>query len=333
LAKEPSARFDDAAALVAALDAMSTEPPPAHANAAMAIAPTVIAEPAGWRWIFARRWALTRRWMTTRKGRIVAAASGLLLVVAFVLAIQAGQARTRSTAADSNPSPLSPLELMIQREAEEAVASAQTKMDKGDLGSAIDELTAAERKYPASGAIHGMLEHAYTAAHRPHDALHEAALWLASDRDGAADDRLEEDVRSAALAKDTQDDAFALLESKMGARGVDLLYDLAYGGSGRQSPIASGRAKRSLDAAEVRAHASPSLRIALDLRNSKACEQRRTLLPDARDRGDARTLTLLQSYASTRGCGFLGLADCYPCLHRDSALADAIQAIQDRATR
>ena len=42
-------------------------------------------------------------------------------------------------------------------------------------------------------------------------------------------------------------------------------------------------------------------------------------------------LLILQPYLGTHGCGFLSRSDCYPCLHKDTALHDAMSAIEERA--
>jgi serine/threonine-protein kinase len=214
------------------------------------------------------------------------------------------------------------------------VGSAQANIDRGDFADAIDALTGVEKKGPDRSDVHLLLERAYTAVHNVRDALREAGLLLTADPSGAADLKLQEDVRNAALLRgDTQDDAFALLESKMGPRGIDILYDIAYGTSGRLYPQAAARAKHSLDLAEVKARASPALLVLVDFRDAKTCEDRHALLDRSRDYGDVRMLSALQSYESTRGCGFLGRSDCYPCMHKDHLLGEAIAAITERSAR
>jgi eukaryotic-like serine/threonine-protein kinase len=116
----------------------------------------------------------------------------------------------------------------------------------------------------------------------------------------------------------------------MSARGVDILYEIGYGASARANPQASTRARHALDLPDVRMHASPALLVLLDFRDAKTCEAKHALLDRARDQGDARLLVFLQPYEATRGCGFLGMADCYPCLHRDSQLQDAVTSISER---
>ena len=79
--------------------------------------------------------------------------------------------------------------------------------------------------------------------------------------------------------------------------------------------------------------ASPALSVLLDFNDAKGCDAKRELLDRVRQQGDARMLAVLQKYQPTRGCGFLGVADCYPCLHRDQALRDATSAIEERSTK
>jgi serine/threonine-protein kinase len=215
----------------------------------------------------------------------------------------------------------------------EALSAARSNIDKGDFGTAIDELLAIEKKDPGRAEVHALLEHAYSGVRNSREAMREAGLWLASDPAAAADPKLEEDIRNAALLRDAHDEAFALLESKMGWRGIDLLYDIAFGASGRLYPQAAALAKRALDLEEVRMRASPALAVVLAFHDAKSCDQRHALLADVRDKGDTRMLPLLQPYESTRGCGFFGRSDCYPCMHKDRDLVDTVQALQDRALK
>jgi len=215
----------------------------------------------------------------------------------------------------------------------EALSAARSNIDKGDFGTAIDELLPIERKDPGRAEVHALLEHAYSGVRNSREAMREAGLWLGTDPAAAADRKLEEDIRNAALLRDGHDDAFALLESKMGWRGIDLLYDIAFGASGKLYPQAALLAKRALDLEDVRTRASPALAVVLAFHDAKSCEQRHALLADVRDKGDSRMLPLLQPYESTRGCGFFGRSDCYPCMHKDRDLVDTVQAVQDRALK
>jgi serine/threonine-protein kinase len=252
----------------------------------------------------------------------------LLLILIVTMGSRGAKAGGQRTAASEHyEAPVYPPNPKI----DDVVSAAQSDLDRGNYASAIDAITPLEKASPDRADLHALLERAYMGARNTHDALREAGLWLAADARAGADLKLEEDIRNAALVRDVQDEAFALLESRMGPAGVDILYDIAYGTSGRLYPQAAARAKRSLDLGEVRDQASPGLRVLLDLRDAKTCEQKRELLDEARDSGDARLLPVLQGYESTRGCGFLGRSDCHACMHRDHALREAIEAIQSRS--
>jgi hypothetical protein len=119
----------------------------------------------------------------------------------------------------------------------------------------------------------------------------------------------------------------------MGTLGVDILYDIAYGTSGRSYPQAAARAKKSMATGEVRGHGSPALDVLVEMREAKGCEAKHGLLERIRDQGDSRILPVLQQYQATRGCGFLGASDCYPCMRKDDQLAEAVSAVQERAAK
>jgi serine/threonine-protein kinase len=276
-------------------------------------------------------------WMSPRLLAIAAIGLGATFAVIVVLIVVTsmhhdGGAATTSTANGSTtaatPPPRPP-----DPKTDEIVATAQSKIDKGDYATAIDELTTLEAANPERADVHMLLERAYTGVRNPQSAMREADFWLAADPNAVADIHLQEDVRNAALVRDVQDDAFMLLETKMGMRGIDILYDIAFGSSGRMYPQAAARARKSLEGSEVRKHASPALGVLLQFRDAKTCDQKHSLLDAVRDRGDARMLPQLQPYEASRGCGFLGRNDCYPCMHRDHQLEEAKQAISERAAK
>ena len=371
LAKESKARFADSKDLVDALDEAASdlastgriaEPslPPSRgpygsgashtpmrrngepAVASLALGPTSLAQPAvgaprGWlaSIVDASRTSLDRAlqsappWVTPKRVVLAGGALASLLLVLVVGTSShggsvAGQTpRTSGSGAEAQHPP--------DPQTDDLVAGARAKIDKGDFATAIDALMALEKAGPDRADVHELLERAYTGARNTREAMREAGLWLASDPGASADAKLEEDVRNAALFKEAQDDAFTLLDSQMGARGIDILYDIAFGASGRQYPQAAARARHSLDADDVRGRASPALAVLLDFRDAKTCDAKRALLERAHDHGDARLLLILQPYLASRGCGFLGQRDCYPCMHKDTALRDAMSAIEERA--
>ncbi len=369
LAKDAAARFVDAKELVETLDAMALQlaaqgriaepigpmsigrasvvssPEGSGPRAALGTAPTGFAQPMV---IFPARVlsSLTTSlshalksapsWLTPRVVRVGGSSLGVLLLVLLISVFSGGSHRAKTSSAKVAASASGPREPPVyppDPKIDQVLSDAQANIERANYATAIDELAPLEKAYSDRADMHALLERAYMGAHDAGNAIREADLWLGADPNAASHLKLEEDVRNAALVHETQDAAFALLESRMGPTGVDLLYDIAYGVTGRLYPQAAVRAKRSLELSEVREHAGPGLRVLLAMHDAKTCEQKRELLDEARDSGDARLLPVLQPYESTRGCGFFGRSDCYPCLHRDHALHDAIHAIEDRASK
>jgi serine/threonine-protein kinase len=277
-------------------------------------------------------------WMSRRALTVIGAAvAGVAISVVGVVLATSGRApaeatpsSTSSVVAATTPSASAP---PADPAVSNVVSTAQAKIDKGDYATAIDELTAVEKAGPDRADVHMLLERAYTGVRNTQSAMREADLRLTADPDAATDIHLQEDVRNAALIREFQDDAFTLLELKMGMRGIDILDDIAYGTSGRMYPQAAARARKELDAPELRKRASPALAVLMAFREAKTCDQKHALLELVRDRGDARMLPQLRPYESVRGCGFLARTDCYPCMHRDHLLDDAKQAILARAQK
>jgi serine/threonine-protein kinase len=215
---------------------------------------------------------------------------------------------------------------------DDKIEAALASIDKGDYGTGIATLTTLEAEEIDRADVHRALLKAYLATGASAEAMREVGLLVKADPASASDPKLIEDVRNAAIGKgDAADQAFALLESSMGPTGIDQLYEIAYEQWAVTGyPAASGRARKALVRAEVRSKGSPAVQVALDLRSTSTCGKLHDLLSRAGDVGDMRTLAILKAYQPTRGCGFLGTRDCWPCMRKDTALATAIKSIEDR---
>jgi serine/threonine-protein kinase len=263
------------------------------------------------------------------------AASGVVALVLLVLIWLSSEGKPSRARTSENPgfsfgSTL--LHVVRDGRIDGIVATARASIEKEDFGSALDPLLDAEKSSSDRPDIHLLLERTYIGLKNVREAMHEAGMLLVLDAGAATDGKLRDDIRSAALQRDAQDEAFSLLESKMGPQGIDILYDIAYGTSGRPYPQAVARARRSLSIEDVRGRAGAALAVLLDFRDAKTCDAKRALLPRVRDEADARMLAILQQHLATRGCGFLALVDCYPCLHRDTQLSDTMSTIEQRAS-
>src|SRR5262249_25115521 len=119
-----------------------------------------------------------------------------------------------------------------------------------------------------------------------------------------------------------------LQDSGLGAKGPDILYDLSIAKG--ISPRTMTRVKQTLAKQEVRTRMSPALQVVIDLKGATGCENKRAVLTKAKEDGDARVLAVLRKMQSDKGCGFLGLGDCYGCMRKDGSLAATIAAIEER---
>jgi len=243
---------------------------------------------------------------------------------------EGAEAGAASSTATATAEPTTPDPTPITRGEEDQIKEALANIDKGNYGSGIAALTALEEDHSNRADIHRALYRAYLATKSPRDAIREASLLFKADPSALSDTKMLEDIRNIAVGSEAQDAAFNLLESGMGANGVDVLYQMAHADWASEYPAAAARAQRALKREDVRAKATPQLALALDLRAASTCDAKKALLPKARELGDARALVVLRSYRPAKGCGFLGGRDCWPCMHRDGSLKQTIQAIEDR---
>lgn len=105
-----------------------------------------------------------------------------------------------------------------------------------------------------------------------------------------------------------------LLANRLGDAGLDALVALA----DRKGP-AKRKAVESLGVEAVRARLRPPCRVLVDARAAKTCAERKSLLARMLDNGDARVAPLVSAWSAERGCGFLSLDDCNPCLRSKEA--------------
>jgi len=141
------------------------------------------------------------------------------------------------------------------------------------------------------------------------------------------------DVRRAVLDATSSDAALKFAASGLGASGADLIYDVWEASKSVPSRAALSKASRAeLDEESLRAKASPALKLLLELGKAQkeGCASVKRWLVRAANEGDARVLPTLKRFDDRRGCGFLGLSDCYSCLRSGKDLAQASEAAATR---
>ena len=140
-----------------------------------------------------------------------------------------------------------------------------------------------------------------------------------------ADHQLQRDVRRALDDPKARAAAVALCRKPLGSVGADLLYDV-WESDRRDTRTRSiaDQAMQTLTDQAVSNLASPALSIALDLQQARGCAAHKKLLPRAAKYADARSDQYLRRLLATKGCGFLGLGDCYSCVRGDPNLRPAL---------
>jgi eukaryotic-like serine/threonine-protein kinase len=201
---------------------------------------------------------------------------------------------------------------------------------KATAAQGAGALEALAKEYPEDPAVLRQLALTYQEGGQTSDALRSVRALARLDVQ-AVDNDIAQLVITAASNALTQDDAFSLLEGPLGPRGVDGLLDLAT--AKNVSHNTRLRASKALLRPEVKANASPAASVLLELRTAKNCEARHDLMERAKEHGDARILPMLKQLKNPRGCGFMGVRDCYPCLRKDDALEEAITAVEARGSK
>ncbi len=339
LAKDPNDRLQEAREAIEAFDGLVTPPPSAVSSGLLPVAnvsrpslssldsiksgtnPTVLA-------VKAHATSIATDVTRSIPPKVLIGA-GIAIGVLTLGTIVAVVAHGGSSASASSSASAAPQLPKPTAKFERELKAAQAELTAGRLDNAVAQARALANDNPTRPEPERLLFQIHLAKSDTKSALADAGQWLALDPSAASDVQLRDTIKGAAASREDEAAAFGLLESgKMGAAGADMLYDLAYG-SGTTTQVAS-RAKKALGHAEATAKATPALLISLDLREAKTCDAKKELLSRAVSQGDARTLTILESYAKKNGCGFLGLSDCYGCMHKDEELEKATAALRQR---
>ncbi|HKQ69746.1 MAG TPA: serine/threonine-protein kinase [Polyangiaceae bacterium] len=339
LDKEASARFQDARELLEAIESsnigtLRTEhrrpglPTPAfaqssarRASAALASSPDVVERAP---FDLASK---VREFTAHVPIVVVAAGVGLVLLLALVFGVASFTASGPSASGSASGIAANPDPPLFKKLLAPATAPADALGAATQTGvAALEDLSS---RFPKDAAVWRALVRAYSKEKRGVDAMRAVAKLVEANERAVDDDEIQGAVASAAQgAVESADAAFDLMENGLGSKGPDFLYELST--TKGISQRTSARIKQVLAKPDVRARMSPALAVAFDLKNSSGCESKRALLGRAKEQGDARSLAGLRTLQAAKGCGFLGLGDCWSCMRRDNALGAAIAAIEDR---
>ena len=232
--------------------------------------------------------------------------------------------------------PRTPVPTQLAGATPSATVAAPSRLTDAEIEAAArtgpSALEALADKYPKDERVLGAMVKQQHDGHHPAEAI-KALDRLAKLRPEAASDEAMLPVIKAALEgpPEATDTAFAMLEEDMGEQGLSLLYALWTSSAKDASAKLKARAGKVLSKPEIKARASKGLQALIDLNMTPAsCETKREGVELALEAGDRRAVPLLQRLSSRKGCGFLNVQDCWPCLRRDNALAEAIKAAEKR---
>ncbi|MFZ5896714.1 MAG: protein kinase domain-containing protein [Myxococcota bacterium] len=347
LRKEPADRLQTALEVREAIDALLTAPisvqlavPPSSGTPAGTVLPakslvvladgrTALALPALTHaplrvlqaWL--RRLGLERRIRVFRYAVPLGAVLGLslLVLVAFGLSLVllAVHPTGNGEASTLPPRPQDPDLLTL-------VANAEA----GDL-TALSALAARDAK-KRSLVEWRALGHGYCKLDRAAQCLQVYTEGVTDHPEIGNDPRVLADLRKLAERLDVGEQVMVLAARSLGTAGADLLFDVWDKGKGSASG-ASARAKALLDEEPAKSHVSAALRALLLLQaamKKPKCSELKQLMPDIARDVDERALLLLNRLADRRGCGFLGLSDCYACLRASGELTRALESAKTR---
>jgi hypothetical protein len=144
--------------------------------------------------------------------------------------------------------------------------------------------------------------------------------------------QLGSDLRALALSDAHGTQALELAATWFGQRGADLIYELSNDKS-LGKPALTQRARELLREDRVRKQMSAPLSAAVRLSTAlktPRCNELKGLLAELAGAFDQRAVSGLNRLTERRGCGLLGLGDCYSCLRGGRELKTALEAARAR---
>jgi serine/threonine-protein kinase len=192
--------------------------------------------------------------------------------------------------------------------------------------SAEDTAAPATSPSPAPADRRGQLVRA--AALKDWQVAEQAFLALAEHEPAAFQDRdvmtsaAQVAVKSAFRNDATSERIMTLLSTDLGTDGLDVLYEMASGHGGTKG---ADRAAEILRRPQIRARATPALRIAVELREAP-CQRKEALFERASKEGDARSLVVLELLRSPQCQPRIGQC----CFHNNTAIQEAVTTLRSR---
>jgi serine/threonine protein kinase len=183
--------------------------------------------------------------------------------------------------------------------------------------------------YPKEPRILRRLVKLYTDKKLANHAMGALKRWSKVEAKIAAKPIAQDALRLALVAEsESQEEAFSLLTNELGEAGIDFLFEIS--NDNTMPKNVRSHAKKLVHEPENIQKASPPLRVMIEMEKARSCGDKRKLLSDVQKHGDKRVLPHLKRLKVSRGCGFLGMSDCWSCMRKGRDLDQAIKAIETR---
>lgn len=192
----------------------------------------------------------------------------------------------------------------------------------------VAELEKLAKRYPKDGNVSVAIVRAQIKEKKYVDAVKSVKTALEVDPGLALDPDIASALWQAVQAKASAEAAFALLTGPMGAKGADVIYELAT--TPKVKADVKQRATRWLNSAAFQKQSSPALNVLVALEEASTCKQRHALLLRAKNAGDERVLAVVQTYEKTDGCGKAHDEDCNACMRSDDVLKQCVSDLKKR---
>jgi serine/threonine-protein kinase len=253
-------------------------------------------------------------------GLVGGALFSLPVVIALVVSFSTSSASGGATGGAS--------EQAAAAQAPDPLQDLMRRASSGDRPALAELLSRAEKVN--SAAVYRALGRGYFQIGQTGAGLGAYASAAKLDTALASDSDVVSDVWRA-TSDPTQQSKALEVATLLGAAGADIVYRV-WEDTKTRNPALAKQAKALLDSEPVYGHASAALKLVLDLNKAKAagCSAVKKLLPRIAEAGDARAVPLLARMNERRGCGFLGLRDCYGCLRSGKDLKAAQESAAAR---
>jgi serine/threonine-protein kinase len=294
----------------------------------------VVSRAADWIDLQRPRWpaAIQTRLANVSARVLLASVAALLLGVVFGLVVVTvvlvgKKVTTPAPSASASGTPAPSASVADSSDAGKRPGAGEEEIKKAEA-SGLEALAKLSARYPEDGNVLVAMIRVHIKEKQYADAVKSVKSALEVDPGLALDPEIASALWQTVQVRASTDAAFTLLSGPMGAKGADIIYELAT--TPKVKAEVKLRSSRWLKTDTFQKQSSPALNVLVALENAPGCKQRHALLLRAKNAGDERALNLLQTWQKKDGCGTDKEDDCNPCLREDDVLDKSVDELKKR---